>query len=472
MKYFMKISTLALIGVSLLSSCSKQFLDLKPPSEIPTADAITDENSMQTAVIGMYASLRAVDFFGRSIPLDGDLLADNVYIDPSNNSNRYIQEFTYTYIPLTGDVQNTWAEAYNTILRANNIINADIASSPKSDQLKGEALTIRALAYFELLKFYAKPFQTDPGSPGVPLVLTYNAFLKPARNTVAEGYAQIESDLKQAYVLMTEEKNSSYITKYAAGALLARLYQFKGDWAKARDAALDVVHNGGYGLTDSASLATYWSNPYPVSNKVETIFEVEFDIIGNNSTDDLDAFYDQAGYGDALCTDDLYNAYSASDARKNLIYQGTRGGQNVLVVNKYPNTTNANGKDNTKIIRYAEVLLILAESYANTGDEPDALDVLNFLAQKRDTHFGGYASGGPGLINDIYLERRRELAFEGHRYWDLVRLNRDVVRDPSTGNYASYVPLTLPAGSNRRIFPIPQAEINTNKNMKQNPGYN
>jgi hypothetical protein len=249
------------------------------------------------------------------------------------------------------------------------------------------------------------------------------------------------------------------------------MYQFKGDFGNANNWALTVVNSGKYSLADSASLVTYWSNPFPVSNGQETMFEVEFDNIGNNGTDNLDAFFSQAGYGDALCTDNLYGTYSLTDARRALIIQDTRAGRGVLVVNKYPNTTNPNGKDNTKIMRYAEILLILAESYNQMGADASARIVLNQLAQTRDPQFIGYSSSGNTLYNDIYKERRKELAFEGHRYWDYARNNADVVRDNSTNNYGPTVPLTLPATSTKRIYPIPIAELNANKNVVQNPGY-
>ncbi len=467
-----KLILLVAVAAGLASSCKKDFLNLEPPSQIPSDQAIVDESSMQTAVIGMYQSLRAVDYFGRSLPIDGDLLADNIYIDPFNNSNRYLVELTYSYIATYGNVQNTWAEIYNTILRANNIINANVPVSDNVNQLKGEALTIRALSYFELVKFFAKPYTIDANALGVPIVTRYDSFAKPARATVGQVYTQMESDLVQAYGLMTDEsKNSSYITKYVAGGLLARLYQYKGDWAKAEEAALDVVNNGGYFLT--RDVVSYWSNPFPVSNRVETMFEVEFDNIGQNFTDNLDNFYSQdpSAYGDALCTDNLYSSYSTTDTRLSLIIEAPRAGRNIWACNKYPNTTNPNGKDNIKIMRYSELLLILAEAYNRNGDDGSAQTVLNQLAQLRDPAFAGYSDTGADLLNDIYLERRRELAFEGHRYWDLVRLNLDVERDNSTGNYSGNTPLELLSTSDRRIFPIPQAEINANKNVTQNQGY-
>ncbi len=472
MKLKIKIALSIILFALLLGGCRKQFLDLTPPNQLPSSEAIVDETSMQDAVNGMYSSMRAVDFFGRSIPLDGDLLADNIYIDPVQNSNRYLPEFTYTYTQDNADIQNMWSEAYNTILRANNIINANIPSSPVADQLKGEALTVRALSYFELVNFFAKPYNVDPTSPGVPLVLKYDAFAKPARNTVTEVYSQIQKDLMDAFNLMTDEnKNSSYVTKYVAEGLLARVFQNTGDWTSAQDAALDVVNNGGYSLIDPSTFSTYWSNPFPVENRLETMFEVEFDNIGTNGVDDLDYFYSQEGYGDALCTDDLASQYSQTDVRGSLIVQDFRAGRPVLVVNKYPNTSNKNGKDNTKVLRYAEVLLILAEAYNRNSDDADAQIYLNMLAQTRDPAFAGYSDTGTDLLTDIYLERRKELAFEGHRYWDLIRLGGDITRNNFTDNYAPYVPLVLPASSTRRIFPIPRAELNANKNIVQNDGY-
>lgn len=460
-----------MVAVSLLmGACRKQFLELTPYSQVPLDQAIVDENSMQTAVNGMYAGLRATDFYGRSLLIDGDLLADNVYIS-STNSNRYLVELTYTYIPTSGNQQNTWAEIYAVILRANNIINAKLPSSPNVNELVGEAMTIRAFCYFELLKFFAPPYLQDSTALGVPLVLTYDPLLKPSRNTVAEGYAQIETDLVTAIGLTTEVANSGVASKYVAEGLLARMYMFKGEWANAQTAALDIVNNGGYTLTAANALMGYWTATGTRSDLVETMFEVEFDLTNNNSNDNLDAFYSQSGYGDALCTDNLYNTYSATDARRALIIPGTRGGASVWVVNKYPNTTNPGGTDNSKVLRYAEVLLTLAETYNRLGNDGLGQQYLNQVAEARDPGFTGYTSTGTQLLSDIITERRKELAFEGQRYWDLVRLNMDVVRDNSTGNYLQNVPLTLTAGDHRRIFPIPQAEINANANMVQNPGY-
>ncbi|HYJ37014.1 MAG TPA: RagB/SusD family nutrient uptake outer membrane protein [Chitinophagaceae bacterium] len=460
-----------ILGGILMGSCKKSFLDLKPYNQVASDIAITNETDMQAAVNGAYAALRDVDLFGRTIPLIGDLMSDNVYIAVVN-SNRYLQEFNYSYLNTHANSLSTWSDAYNGILRANNIIHADIPATAVSNQLKGEALTLRALQYFYLVNIWGQPFTVDPNAEGVPIVLEYDPILKPARNKVSEVYTQIEKDLADAYELMTNtSKNSSYATKYVARALQARVALFKGDWNTAKIAAQDVVTNGGYTLTASANYVNYWKSPTPVSSKVETIFEITNDAVANGGFDALAYFYDATGYGDAIAADALYNLYSATDVRRNVMTAGTKGGQQVKFVTKYSNSSNAAEKDDTKIIRHAEVLLILAEALARTNDETNAKVYLNMVAQNRDPSFTGYTSTGTALIDDILLERRKELAFEGHRYWDLTRTKKDVVRVNLNGNYPSNTPLTLLTTSPKRLWAIPQSERDANPNISQNPGY-
>ncbi|MFI5133076.1 MAG: RagB/SusD family nutrient uptake outer membrane protein [Chitinophagales bacterium] len=465
------IFSLSVVLMIILPSCKKSFLNLFPYDQVPQDQAIIDEAGMQAAVNGLYSALRGTNLYGRSVPFYGDILSDNVFIS-STNSNRYLVEFNYTYISTNANSSGTWGSAYGAILRANNIINANIPVTTNSSQLKGEALVMRALMYFSLINYFAKPFTVDPTAEGVPLVLTYDPFLKPSRAKVSDIYTQIDKDLSDAFGLLTStSKNSSYVTKYVARAIQARVALFKGDYATAKTDALDVVTNGGFTLTTAANLFNYWKNPVPVANKLETIFEITNDAVNNNGTNALAYFYDQAGYGDAIAGDDLYNKYTATDARIGLFITGVKAGQNVRIVNKYQNTSNAADKDDVKVIRYAEVLLTLAEAYYRTGDEVNARLYLNQLAKQRDPSFAGYASTGAQLLSDIILERRKELAFEGMRYLDLLRLNQDVTRVNINNNYVGVTPLSLPAGNFRRIFPIPQNERDANPNISQNTGY-
>jgi hypothetical protein len=475
-----KIFVAAGLMMITLGSCKKSFLDLKPYDALPLSDALVSEANMNTAVNGMYSGLRSGNLYGRTLPVKGDLMADNEYVKAAN-SGRYLDFNDYNIIVSNTNAQGIWTDAYAVIKNANLIINSTLAANANVNQFKGEAYAVRALLYFELVRNFAKPYTVDPASLGVPVITSFDQSSLPVRNTIADVYKQINNDLNQAYSLMTQNLNgsmtlagtgtvrtfnSSYFTKYAARGLQAKVYMHMGDWANAKAAALDVVNNSGITLVSNASFVSYWKNPTPVSSKVETLFEVSSDAASNLGTGSLAYILDPAGYGDIVSTTDLYNQYSATDVRKQLIIPS--GG--FLVINKYSNASNAADKDDTKVLRFADVLLILAEAYARTSDEPNALVRLNQVAKNRDASFAGYASAGAQLISDIINERRKELAFEGDRFFDLQRLNLPINKVRREGPLQS---IPVAAGDFRRIFPIPQAETDVNPNIRaqQNPGY-
>jgi hypothetical protein len=459
-------------GCYLVTGCKKSYLDLKPYDQVALSDAIVTEGDMQAATNGIYSAIRNSALYGRDIQLRADMLADNAYIS-ATNSNRFLEYFQVNYTANTASVTNNWNASYSAILRANNVINSSIAANTNTNQYKGEAYTLRALLYFDLVKQYAKPYASASASTdlGVPLVLTYDPAVKPARSTVQQVYDQIEKDLAAAIPLLTDRVpySSGYVNKNMAKGLLARFYQFKGDWAKALTNAQDVINNGGYTLTTTANHASYFSNGALRTDKVETLLELGFDPNGNAGLESLPYLFLQAGYGDALACDAFYSTFSATDVRRSMMIDAVRGGKNVKVINKYPSNINYT----IKVMRLSEVYLIAAEAAYQTNNPTLALSYLNQVATKRDPAFIGYVSTGTQVLEDILTERRKEIAFEGHRYWDLVRNNRDVVRVNQNTNYPSNVPLTIATNNFRRILPIPQTELDANANIRsqQNQGY-
>ena len=468
------------------TSCKKDFFNLAPYNSIPLGQALSTEGDLNIASNGMYQGMRNFNLYGRTLPIKGDLMADNVYLK-AGNSGRYLAFRDYNQTAANTEANDTWNAAYDVIKRANTIINATIPASKNVDELKGQAYAVRALMSFELVRNYAKPYTVDPNALGIPIVTTFDQNALPVRNTVKEVYTQIISDLNQAFTLMllnigqsivitstntTKVLNSSYFTKYAAKALLARVYQHMGDWANAKDAALQVINNGTFNLVESTAYVSYWKNPAPSTNRIETMFEITSDNGGNNSFNSLSNFYDLAGYGDAWVTNELYNTYGANDIRRQVILVNTTvsSGNTVYLNNKYSNTTNAADKDDTKVLRYADVILILAEAYANL-DDANALVRLNEVAKKRDATFIGYASTGAQLKNDIITERRKEFAFEGYRYWDLMRLNLPIPNHTKSQLPTVLFPIEIT--DIHRLFPIPQAELDANPNIRpqQNQGY-
>ena len=192
----------------------------------------------------------------------------------------------------------------------------------------------------------------------------------------------------------------------------------------------------------------------------------------NNGFDQIGYIYLTVGggYGDLLATQELASLYSATDVRKWLSPIGTRSGQSgtVYLCYKYPNPANGVDKDDIKVIRLSDVILIAAEAYYNSSDIANANLYLNKVAQQRDPAFAGYANTGVQVLEDILTERRKELAFEGSRLWDLIRLQRSWTK---TKNQNPLTTVSVTPSSTALLYPIPVTELNANPNMSQNSGY-
>jgi hypothetical protein len=448
-----------------LASCEKSFLELTPPTSLTPEYALATEADLQVALRGAYAGLKTTGMYGRSLPVLGDLMADNTYVSVQN-TGRYLGFSLYNYTVGDGDVAALWQNAYTVILRANNIINSKVADNANVLQYKGEAYAIRALAYFDLVRYFATPYTQDPTALGVPLVTVYNPDTKPGRAKVSEVYDQINRDLTQAYTLMTKFTNSSQFSKYAARGLQARVYLTMGDMANAKTAALDVINNSGFTAVTAANHASYWAGNAPLTSKLETLFEVSFDAVANNGFDALAYIYLQSGnYGDMLCNSELYSKFDAADVRKALYATGTRGGLASTFVNKF--TSYSGDHTDTKVVRLSEMYLIAAEA-SYPSNTADALTYVNKVTANRGAP--AITSSGAALLEDILLERRIVLAFEGERYPDLQRLKRGVVRSTDYPASARSIDFT----NFRRLMPIPQVELDANPTIRtqQNAGWN
>lgn len=455
-----------ILVVFLLSSCSKSFVERNPFNSVPDGEAIKDAASMQNALNGAYAGMRSLGVFGRDFPVIGDLQADNTFIEVEN-SGRYLPQYQFNFTATDGTYDEMWKACYSVILRVNKIIDAAITGS-SVDAIKAQAYGIRGLMYFKLVNAFALPFTEDPGAMGVPLVLHYDPYAHPSRNTVKEVYDQIVSDLKSGFDKANGYSNSVTLSKYAIEGLLAKAYLYMGDNANAKAAAADVINNSEFTLVNADKYLDFWLNPAIQSDAVEVMFEIDQDIINNNGTDDLAGIYADT-YQDIYASQDLVSLYSPTDVRQSvLIPYYTKSGSPAVIAYKYQNEYNTKDKDNLKVIRLSEVYLIAAEASLPVN-ENDARMYLNDVAEIRDPGFAGYTSTGTVLFNDIITERRKELAFEGDRYYDLNRLEMDITRVSNPGSITG--PLSIPFSDFHRIAPIPQTELQANPNIEQNPGY-
>lgn len=452
---------------ALLTSCSKDFLDQPPYTSVDANEALATDADILTALNGTYAGMRNANLYGRSLPLLGDLQADNVFIS-TRNAGRYTGHNLNNFVSNNADVLGIWENAYRVILRANNIINsAPTVSNPVNvNQYKGEAYAIRALMYFELVKTFSRPYTDNPGGLGVPIVLDFNIEGKPARATVEETYTQILSDLDKAYELMTLKPTTARLNKFAARGIAAKVNLFKGTPASnqlAFDQAVEVITSSNTTLLTAGNFSTYWSSSIAqtAATSNETLFEVVSDQIDNAGFDELAYFYGQQGYGDGLANPSLYNLYSATDVRKNLIQVGvrTRAENPAYIIRKYADLVNYGTK---KILRLSDVYLIAAEAAYNLGRTAETTTYLQTLVAQRDPA-AMVTETGTALFERIIIERRKELAFEGDRFHTLNRLKRDIVDRGASVK-------TIPYTDFRRVAPIPLSELDRNP-ITQNPGW-
>ncbi len=253
-----KIIYFAVIGGFLaIASCSKKFLTRSPYNALPLGTAITSESDLLVANTGMYSGLRNTDLYGRTLPVKGDLMADNSFVTTSN-SNRYISLNNFVFANNDQYALAIWANAYAAIKYANTIINTTLAQSDANiKQYIGEAYAVRALMEFELVRNYAHPVTLAPTDPGVPYVTTFSQSALPARGTVKDDYTQIIADLEKAYGLLSIYRGTAYFSKYSARALEARVYSEYGRLAKCRsngagcDPKRRLGHAGPYGICQS-----------------------------------------------------------------------------------------------------------------------------------------------------------------------------------------------------------------------------
>lgn len=460
----------ALFAVVALGAvaCGDSLLEIESQQNVSNDAYFERIGDFRAAVVGAYDQMQLSDWYGRSLHLMSDIMGEDV--KQAGSANRYQEFADFEGLAVSGHDYETelWAEIYEGINMVNMMINADYeppaAVQAEYNQLIGEAHAIRALAYFDLVKMYAQHYTYTPDAshPGVPLVLAPDINNLPARNTVAEVYNQIIDDFNTAVDLMTESRSGPYAFSDAAAlGLLSRVYLYMGEWQQAVDAASAVINSGTYALATGDA----YVNQFAIGGSSEAIFELEYNDTDNPGSDCFGCMYRASGYGDYLPAKDLLNLIDPEDIRIEMFVEDPdlAGIYASMRVNKYPTATQT---DNVPVIRLSEVYLNRAEAYARLGQFQQAQQDLNRVRQRGLATAPDVTATGQALIDEILLERRIELGYEGHRIHDLMRLKQDVVREDCTGDVC-----TMPYPCDFCILPIPFEELDANPNITQNEGY-
>lgn len=450
----MKKLFILIILFSFLAACD--VLDVKPQSAIPASDAFKNKAGIEKGILGAYTPFQYLSYYGRTYLIFSDLAADNLNNPVDGTATDYREVDNNNIFPGNGGISGMWASAYESINIANNVIAKVPGMGDMSDDEKNKALAelyfIRALNHFNVLTYFgAVPVKTSPtvGTGGINV----------PRDPVNEVFDQIIEDLEFAEDFLTTSSVKVRASKYAATALLARVYLYQEDYVNAAAKATEVIEDGGYVLLeDYAGIFT--------DGSAESIFEIDFTVQNRNRIAEYNFPKTLNGRREVEPAASILAGYEVDDSRyeASLAPDSTNFDPETLAgiqfyAIKYEDLSE--GKENVVVLRLAEMYLIRAEAEAKlAGNVTDIQDDINMIRDRAGldpTTTTAYAD----LLLEIEQERRVEFAFEGHRWFDLVRTDRATVVLPNVTNV------------NKTLFPIPSSEIltNTNPDMVQNPGY-
>lgn len=451
---------LLLFFTGVFTSC-KKVLDIEPLQTIDAGTAIENDADVNSLIVGCYSRMGSGNLYGTNLLMLPDLLGGEGTCTWRGSFQSPKQVAGKQMDRNLADANLTWTAAYDVINIANTAIStlSVVKDAELKKQLEGEALFIRGIMHFELVRLYALPWgaTADNSQLGVvikikPALNETEAFEKLPRNTVKQVYDQLINDLKKAVDLLPEE-NSKRVTKYTALAFLSRVYLQQADYANARDVANEIISSEYFSLNASVSAA------FTNKDTKETIWEIQQNEQNNAGTANngmATFFASLPGIGRAdfrISASFVENSYPENDLRQSeWYYIGTGARPGNTYCSKWSSFS-----QNIPIVRLAEIYLTRAEANlalgTNVGDTPGG-----DLAQVKNSLRTNSISPANPTLTDIRDERFIELAFEGQRIHDLRRL-----RLP-TGVFAW--------NSNRLVFPIPQREVDATLGVvAQNTGY-
>ena len=487
---------LMLLLLSIVTSCKKDFLEVPEDTTVPVRQTyVTDLKTTGDYFNGLYVLL-ARDFFQGYNQIYSDLVADNIKLATAS-ATLFSTQYNWTQpasavSSLGGNNMNgIWLDGYK-IIRSCNFVLAKAETfrgddPVKADNIKAQAYSLRALVHFILVNIFAQPacYTPDASHPGIPYI-TSDDWTQPldSRNTVSEVYASLVNDLNQAIPLFSTVPKTSadllYLNINSTKALLARVYLFKGDYSMARGVARDVVTNvplltvaGGYpnglfkNLAPGATETLFQLSPSQTNVTLTDPANPSLTYTATYNTDFQGRYF--VSPKNFVATTDIATklTQNTTDVRKSWVT--LTGG--VWNITKYPQSvvsaiTIAPRSYYQTLFRSSEMFLILAESYTQLNNDDSARFFVNAIRTRANLTALNTAVVGQALVDSIYTERRRELAFEGLRMFDLLRWKKEVNRTDAW-NAASK---NLPYPSKNAIAPLPLNDVNIS-GLEQNPGY-
>lgn len=457
----------------------KEEISLTPEQQLDVAAAFINESATTSTLLGVYSTCQVLEMNGAMPQIFSEFMSDNASFVGSFPTLQEIRDFNT--LSTNGNVAGVWQQHYRVISRANEIIAnvpgvIDVSyTDAERAQHIAEAKFLRALAHFQLVNLFAQPFQVSAGSNlGVPVITTpFTGTVEfVGRNTVNEVHAKVKADLTEAIpnlpaTYATAIQTRGRATQGAARALLSRVHLYREEWALAA-ANAKLVLDASTTYSPAANY-TFWTS----KNTSEDVFTIQNSSIdnGRTGTGGWASWHRPAangGRGDVKYSPELIAAYTAEagDLRYALRSSGT-GADNLPATFTTKWSDAVTNVDNSPVIRTTEIVLNYVEATAE-ADNAVSIDLINRMNVLR-TRAGLTAwtlatfATKDAFVTAVLNQRRKELAFEGHRRMDLLRRRQGLrVGNPSAA-----------FGANKTILPIPQREIDNNPGLagQQNTGF-
>ena len=493
-----------------LGSCKQDFLNQRDPNAVTVEDYFRTENDVQLAVNGIYQALRSGSNLGEGSALYSEERSDNTGRDDNqSNSGEPFQFNDFSILPSNSYLKTHWANMYDGISRCNTLLSRIDQVTFSNDEMKkrymAETKFVRGLLYFHMVrKFGDLPLST------VEITSKEQASALAFRQSETIIYAQIIADLTEALDSNLPNTQWEYAvgrtSKAAINAILGQVYLTMGaTMTENRPANLEKAEQhlaAAYGMRTFGKLHEIpYEQVFSVENKMtckELIFQIQYlqgdqiyssSIARNNQArgETINSQFPSTGLGGNVKMD-LVKDYETNDTRKDFSIRFATSPQvNDWFITKYRDNSDAAGTqgwggNDFILIRYADVMLLLAETKMHLGKEAEAIALLDevreraglpaYAASRADAN---YSTKYPTLKDAILHERRVELAFENHRWFDLIRNYnaQELVNYFKSKSQADYGNAQISNISTKdRYYPIPFDEYQLDPTrMYQNPGY-
>lgn len=499
-KYIKIVLASGIIGSTL--SCSDDFLDTKPETAVSYEEAFESITNAESALVGMYNNLSAYSFDGLYAPIMSDLIGEDIMVDSKQNWGWFVPVYQLETLPNYTYANSPWTSGYFLIYQANQIIeNADMvpdATDAQKGNLKGQAQVMRAATMLKLVQMFGEAYSVNPDAPGILNANTTKEWDEEdiPRSSVRDIYTQITSDLESALPLLEDyaaevaglpvnERPKMFVDSTAffnvrsANAVLARAYLDMQHWEKARDHAASAKEN--IALMQVGDLLSGFNHP-----NSETLYSIKYTAADNNVYLSIPSFYwPVAGYSSMRADTSFIDTFDDYDVRKNQFRHGREimvrwegeeedsplDADNYVIL-KFSSINGQTGYAQRISIRASEMYLIEAEAQAELGNNSEAQELLYAIQKRANSGAIKSSNSGQVLIDEILLERRKELVGEGFRWNDIKRRSLPFKRN---GHHWSKWDFQFGDDDYYRLtLPIPQSEIDNNNALTdadQNSGY-